>query len=230
MKLATKGSIVLEASHARAYTELRFKRRASDMTTGEVDKGAAGHPDSPVTSGGSGHSSSHISSAIPAVFVVLVILLGSLLGWYVVRRLRLSGRRFLSFWIAVDEKPELSEVLLTDTTLRHTTWSSILPISVDFGSSEERHRWELGQTQSSHGPASSTSKYLGTRSSTKRGRSTIVKKVGDSYPEHGGLRVAVFIAMPAQRVEGVPHWQADRKIMAVQSTELCLGTTQMLSI
>ncbi|TFK79570.1 hypothetical protein K466DRAFT_606047 [Polyporus arcularius HHB13444] len=231
MKLATKGSLVLEASHAPAYTELRFERRASDsMTTGEVDKGAAGHPDSPVTSGGSGHTSSHISSSIPAIFVVLVIVLGTLLGWYMVRRLRLSGRRILSFWIGVDEKPELSEVFLTETTLRHTTWSSLLPISVDFGSSEERHRWELGQTPSSHGPTPSTSKRSGMRSSTKRGRSTVFKKDDESYSEHGGLRVAVFIAMPAQRVEGVLHWQADRKIMAVQSTELCLGTTQMLSI
>lgn len=103
------------------------------MTTGATDKGAAGRPDSSATSGGSGHSSSHISAAIPAVFVVLVVVLGSLLGWYIIRRLRLSGRRILSFLTGSPQKPKLSEIVLTETALWHTTWSTLsVSVYLDF--------------------------------------------------------------------------------------------------
>ncbi|KAI0718687.1 hypothetical protein C8T65DRAFT_73739 [Cerioporus squamosus] len=235
MKPAIDGSSVSAWPTGAFLQDPRFERRSSDMTTGGVDKGAAGQPDSPVTSGGSGHSSSHISSAIPAVFVVLVIVIGSTLGWYIIKRLRRSGRRIrlLSFLLGSGPKPELSEVVITETTLRHTTWSTLSPIAVDFASSEERHLWELEKTRSPYGHTSSipkTSRPQG--SSAKRGNravSSTVQKVDDSASEHGGLRVTVFIAMPAQRadqVEGMPHWYDDRKIMSLQSTELCLGTVQ----
>ncbi|RPD54963.1 hypothetical protein L227DRAFT_336764 [Lentinus tigrinus ALCF2SS1-6] len=215
----------LPQASARLY-RLSSERRSSDMTTGAIDKGAAGRPVSSATSGGSGHSSSHISSAIPAVLVVLVIILGSLLGWYIARRMRLSGRRILSFLMGSEQKPELSEIVLTETTLRHTSWSTLSPIAIDFVSPEERDLWVSKSSRSSSSPP----KHMAPRTPAMRSHhasGSCTRKAERLDSEPGSLRVAVFIAMPAQR--GLPGDEppyADRKIRGVQSTELCIGIVQ----
>ncbi|RPD54962.1 hypothetical protein L226DRAFT_83833 [Lentinus tigrinus ALCF2SS1-7] len=185
-------------------------------------------------SGGSdttGQSWSHISSAIPAIIVIVVLAIMALIGWYIHRRLRLTGRSILSVLTWSARQPGLSDIELVAPTLRHSTWDAISPVAVDFVSPAGRDRWENQWQRSSPSQWSTSSVALHSEDVPARyfrgHRPSEVRRPADlSDPEYSGLRVAVLIAMPSRR-RGVYHAAECSSNACMESgisPELCLGT------
>ena len=98
-----------------------YQTQTGGMT---ADTGNSGQPGGSATAGRGGHSSSHISSAIPTAVDILV--LAGLVSWYLVRRIRLRGRSLMSILTRTLPRPELYEMEPVAPTLPHTTWNAIL--------------------------------------------------------------------------------------------------------
>ncbi|RDX51749.1 hypothetical protein OH76DRAFT_1481267 [Lentinus brumalis] len=178
--------------------------------------------------GRGGQTSSHISAAIPAVLVVLVPAIMALAGWYIVRRLRLTGRSLLSLLAGSPHRPELSDIELIEPTLQRTHWDAISPVAVDFVSPGGREHWQRERQQSPGGSSSSVAMHSDSGDRLARyvrGHTAFESERRQpdlSNPEDGGLRVAVLVAMPSP--PRGPQHAGSASIDSGISPELCLGT------
>ena len=105
---------------------------------------------------------------------------------------------------------------------------SLQPIAVDLAPYEKRN---LRVSESPRSLSTSLTKHKMSPFLPQRSRRSDPPRFreGDEQgSRHGHLRVAVFIAMPAQREHQIENMLcADREIVEVQSMELCIGTAQV---
>ena len=103
------------------------------MTTGNSGRGRGGSSGSsgPATSPNKSDGKSHgvaINVIVPVVFMIVVVALGSLLFWYILRRLRRSrgsGRGIWAILLGKEQKPQLVDVILSRERVRDGKWSNI---------------------------------------------------------------------------------------------------------
>ncbi|KAI0718688.1 hypothetical protein C8T65DRAFT_737043 [Cerioporus squamosus] len=211
------------------FADLLLRQKLSVPMT--ADTGNTGQSGGSGSHGG-GQSSSHISSAIPALLVVFVVAIMALTGWYIVRRIRLTGRSILSLLAGSAHQPELTYIELTEPPLQHTDWDAILPIAVEFISPVGREQWEQERQRSPRGSSSSVAMHSdseGRLARYTRGHTASEERrqVDLFDSDNGGLRIAVLVAMPSpprgpRRADSENNSSVDSDPGI--APELCLGT------
>ncbi|EIW54824.1 uncharacterized protein TRAVEDRAFT_66356 [Trametes versicolor FP-101664 SS1] len=202
---------------------LSSRSTGGDMVTGSSDTGkSGGHPD-PITgsSGGGQPTHTQTSPVVAALVAVAILFVASVLGWWIVSRIRRSRRgASVSPMDARDAKPILSDVVLGSPSaskyIYTAKWDRLSPVSVDYASKLDQKRWEslsqLAKDDASLSTSSSHSSQTRPKSFSMFSRASSPAAMVSPDPEPIEFRVAMVIAMPSQRgPQG--------------SGELCLGVT-----
>ncbi|KAI0761315.1 hypothetical protein BD413DRAFT_248066 [Trametes elegans] len=209
---------------------------SSEQKDGQMSTGVSGDSNSnghsaPPSSGSSGnsHSASAPSSpVVPALVAVTLFVLAGFLVWWLVSRMRRSGRshpRPAVHAEKVVEKPVLTDVKLGVSHLDEKRpypvhWDGLSPMTVEFVSDDDRRRWQASaqaHSQAPHDPydrddmsslSSESASSTSAPHAAPRPKSTpfsiftrASSPASTLVPEKDVVKfdVAVFIAMPARR-------------------------------